>query len=151
MYANVGASKTFSADIIPSVSTRIPSGNAQMSGTTNASGTISTITSPTVAFPGIVTTGNLIQYTRDGFTTPSFAKITQVNTNSIIVTGVTTVTGVCDGGFSTSDIQLNDLSLLFTETKKTDNDENLFALLPKRNVESVDLTSSSIVLRKEYL
>ena len=34
--------------------------------------------------------------------------------------------------------------------KKTDNDENLFALLPKRNVESVDLTSSSIVLRKEY-
>ena len=52
-----------------------------MSGTTNASGTISTITSPTVAFPGIVTTGNLIQYTRDGFTTPSFAKITQVNTN----------------------------------------------------------------------
>ena len=150
LYANVGASKTFSADIIPSVSTRIPSGNAQMSGTTNASGTISTITSPTVAFPGIVTTGNLIQYTRDGFTTPSFAKITQVNTNSIIVTGVTTVTGVCDGGFSTSDIQLNDLSLLFTETKKTDNDENLFALLPKRNVESVDLTSSSIVLRKEY-
>ena len=151
LFSNVGASKTFSADIIPSVSKIVSSENAEISGTTNAAGTISTITSPTLAFPGIVTTGNLIQYTRSGFTTPSFAKITQVNTNSIIVTGVTTVTGVCDGGLPTADsTDLNDLSLLFTEAKETDNNNSLFATLPKKNVESVDLTSSSIVLRKDY-
>ena len=56
--------------------------------TTIGKGFIATFTSPTTTFPGIVTSGNYVKYTRDGKTDPSFAKVDQVNTNSIILSGV---------------------------------------------------------------
>ena len=147
LFANVGSSKTFTADTIQSVSSLIGNGNANIS---EFSAGISTITSPTVAFPGIVTTGNLIQYTRPNFTVKSFAKVDEVLTNSIIVSGVTTVTGVCDGGLPSSSTDVNDLSVLYTRLQNTQNNERLFAPLPKVNIESVDLSNSSIVVRKEF-
>ena len=148
LYANVGASKTFSADTIQSVSTLVGNGNASISG---FSAGVSTITSPTVAFPGIVTTGNLIQYTRPEFTTKSFARVDQVLTNSIIVSGITTVNGVCDGGLpSAVSTEVNDLSVLYTKLQVTQNNNRLFSPLPKVNIESVDLTNSSLVIRREF-
>ena len=148
LYANVGASKTFSADTIQSVSGLIGNGNASIS---EFSAGVSTITSPTVAFPGIVTTGNLVQYTRPGFTVKSFAKVDQVLTNSIIVSGITTVAGVCDGGLpSAVSTEVNDLSVLYTKLQTTQNNNRLFAPLPKVNIESVDLTNSALVVRREF-
>jgi len=147
LYANVGASKTFSADTLQSVSTLIGNGNASISG---FSAGIATVTSPTVAFPGIVTTGNLIQYTRPNLTVKSFAKVDQVLTNSLIISGITTVTGVCDGGISDTSIDINDLSVLYTRTQTTQNNERLFAPLPKVNIESVDLSNSSLIVRTEF-
>ena len=147
LYANVGASKTFSADTLQSVSALVGNGNATITG---FSAGVATVTSPTVAFPGIVTTGNLIQYTRPGFTVKSFAKVDEVLTNSIIVSGITTVTGVCDGGLPASSTTVNDLSVLYTRLPGTQNDEKLFSTLPKSNVNSVDLTGSTIIIRKEF-
>ena len=145
LHANVGISKTFSADTIQSVSGLI--GNASISG---FSAGVATITSPTVTFPGIVTTGNLIQYTRPNFTSKSFAKVDQVLTNSLIISGITTVSGVCDGGISDTSIDVNDLSVLYTRIQTTQNNERLFAPLPKVNIESVDLSNSSLVIRREF-
>ena len=147
LYANVGASKTFSADTLQSVSALVGNGNASISG---FSAGVATVTSPTVAFPGIVTTGNLIQYTRPNLTVKSFAKVDQVLTNSLVISGVTTVTGVCDGGISTATIDVNDLSVLYTRAQTTQNNERLFAPLPKVNIESVDLSNSSLVIRREF-
>ena len=147
LHANVGSSKTFTADTLQSVSSLVGNGNASLS---PFSAGVSTITSPTVAFPGIVTTGNLVQFTRPEFTVKSFAKIDEVLTNSIIVSGVTTVTGVCDGGLPSATTEVNDLSVLFTELETSQNNNRIFAPLPKKNVESVDLSSSSIVVRREF-
>jgi hypothetical protein len=129
LYANVGASKTFSADTLQSVSTLVGNGNATITG---FSAGVATVTSPTIAFPGIVTTGNLIQYTRPGFTVKSFAKVDEVLTNSIIVSGITTVTGVCDGGLPTSSTTVNDLSVLYTRLPGTQTMKNYSQLFPSQ-------------------
>lgn len=147
LYANVGSSKTFTADTLQSVSTLIGNGNATISA---FSAGVATVTSPTVAFPGIVTTGNLIQYTRSNFTVKSFAKVDQVLTNSIIISGITTVSGVCDGGISSTSITVNDLSVLYTKLQNTPNNNRLFAPLSKVNIESVNLIGSSLIIRKEF-
>ena len=141
----LGAGSTFSADVIPSNSTIIGVGSFGA-----ATGNSATFTSPTTTFPGIVTSGNYVKYTRPGLTDPSFAKIDVVNTNSITVSGVTTVTGICDGQLNLGGLSVEDLTLLTTETEKTDNDERIFAPLPKKNISSVDLEGSSIIVRKEY-
>ena len=145
---NAGAGSTFSADVIPSDALKI--GVGSITGTTIGKGFIATFTSPTTTFPGIVTSGNYVKYSRDGLTDPSFAKVDIVNTNSIVLSGVTTVSGICDGGFDYNAISVNDLTILTTETERTDNDERIFSPLPKRNIESVDLADSSIIIRKEF-
>ena len=145
---NAGAGSTFSADVIPSDAITI--GVGSITGVTIGKGFIATFTSPTTTFPGIVTSGNYVKYTRDGKTDPSFAKVDQVNTNSLVLSGVTTVTGICDGGFDYNTIGVTDLTVLTTETERTDNDERIFSPLPKRNVSSVDLEGSSIIVRKEF-
>ncbi len=145
---NAGAGSTFSADVIPADSIKI--GVGSITGVTIGKGFIATFTSPTTAFPGIVTSGNYLKYTRDGKTDPSFAKVDQVNTNSLVLSGVTTVTGICDGGFDYNTIGVTDLTLLTTETERTENNERIFAPLPKKNISSVDLEGSSIIVRKEF-
>ena len=142
---NAGAGSTFSADVIPSDSTIIGVGSFAA-----ASGNTATFSSPNITFPGIVTSGNYVKYTRPGLTDPSFAKVDVVNTNSLTVSGVTTVTGICDGKLSLAGQEVEDLTLLTTETEKTDNDERIFAPLPKKNVSAVDLEGGSVIIRREF-
>ena len=145
---NAGAGSTFSADTIQDVATNI--GVGSITGITEGKGFIATFTSPTTTFPGIVTSGDLVRYTRDGQTIPSYAKVDIVNTNSLKLSGVTTVAGIAEGGFDYNAISVTDFSVLHTELKKTENNNRLFAPLPKRNVESIDLEGSSVIIRKEY-
>ena len=53
---------------------------------------VSTVTNPSLSFPGIVTTGNLIRYSDSNLTLPTLLRVTSVNTNSLNVVGVETVT-----------------------------------------------------------
>ena len=46
--------------------------------------------------------GNILSFGGLGNNVPSFARITEVNTNDVKVTGVTTVTGVASGAIPTS-------------------------------------------------
>jgi hypothetical protein len=147
LYGIVGSGNTFNSDVIQTPTKVI--GNVTIS--PESSG-ISTITSPLVSFPGIVTSGNLIQYTRPDFSVKSFAKIDQVFTNSVVISGITTVSGICDGGLPQSQITVNDLTLVSSYLQKSNNiiESSLFEPLSKINVESVDLSGSSIVIRKQY-
>ena len=145
---NAGAGSTFSADVIPSEFFEI--GVAKLTPASAGPGNISTVTSPNLTFPGIVTSGNYVRYTRPGYSDPSFAKVDIVNTNNIIISGITTVSGICDGGLSLSALEVTDLSVLTTYTEKTENNERIFAPLPKRNVSSVDLDGGSVIIRREF-
>ena len=84
---NAGAGSTFSADVIPSDSTIIGVGSFAA-----ASGNTATFSSPNITFPGIVTSGNYVKYTRPGLTDPSFAKVDDVNTNSLTADSYTHLT-----------------------------------------------------------
>ena len=147
LYGIVGSASTFNSDVVQTVSTSI--GNVTI---TPESVGICTITSALISFPGIVTSGNILQYTRSGFSVKSFAKVDQVFTNSIVVSGVATVTGVCDGGLPQAETTVNDLTLVNSKLQKTNNivESSLFQPLTKINVESVDLTDSNLVIRKQY-
>ena len=147
LYGIVGLGNTFNSDVIQTPSKII--GNVTIS---PQSGGISTITSPLVSFPGIVTTGNIVQYTRPEFSVKSFGRVTQVFTNSIAISGVTTVSGVCDGSLPVAQTTVNDLTLVSSYLQKSNNiiESSLFQPLPKINVESVDLSGSTIIIRKQY-
>ena len=57
---------------------------------------VSTITNPTLSFPGIVTVGNLVEYS-DPMNLPTLNRVTQVNTNTVQVVGVEDVTAINGG------------------------------------------------------
>ena len=150
LYGIVGTANTFTADVI-----QTPLKVIGIASITASSGGISTITSQ-YTFPGVVTTGNIISYSRAGFTDKSYAKVTDVLTNSIKISGITTVIGICDGALPTSSIQVTDLTVLSSDLQITSNSGNIsdnrsiFSILPKSNIESIDLINSSLIIRKQF-
>ena len=70
-----------------------------------------TVTSESSLFPGTLKVGNILSFGGLGNNVPSFARITEVNTNDVKVTGVTTVTGVASGAIPTSSTQVSSLKL----------------------------------------
>jgi hypothetical protein len=149
VYGKVGVGTTFAADTIPLTESTI--GIATIS-TVNASGE-STIISANPLFPSLISVGDLISYTTtdvaQSFTDPVFAQVKTVNDANIVVAGVTTVSGICQGRLpeTGSRIEVTDLKLLGTKLSAS-SDSTLFTALPKENIESVSLNDSSITLRK---
>ena len=150
LYTLVGAAGTYTADIIPQVTEVI--GIASI--TAHHSG-ISTINSPGTAWPGIVTTGNVVQFSIPTNDFPSFARVTQVNTNSIQVSGVTTITAYREGGLPTVATEVTDFSVVKSSLQRTSggnasDNESLFSLMPHLNLESTNLDNANLVIRKGF-
>ena len=149
VYGKVGVGTTFAADIIPT--TRSTIGIATITAV-NASGE-STIISTNPQFPGIVSVGDLISYTStdtaQSFTDPVFATVKTVNTSDIVVTGVTTVSGICQGRLpeTGSRIEVSNLKVLKTALSAS-SDSTLFTSLPKENISELIVNDSFITLRK---
>ena len=150
LFSLVGAAGTFSADIIPQVSNVI--GIASITAHHNG---ISTVSTPGVAWPGIVTTGNLVQFSDPAKDFPNLARVSQVNTNSIQIVGVQTNTAFREGGLPSSLVDVTDFSVVKSNLLKTSNgnsadNESLYSLMPNLNVESTDLTNANLVIRKSF-
>ena len=143
---NVGFAKTFNGDVIQRAV--IDFGNAQFTAKDNATG-VCTVTSENPLFPGTLKVGNILSFAGLGNNVPSFARITEVNTNDVKVTGVTTVTGVCSGAIPTS---INQAASLRLETSPLERSEEtrLYSLMPKSLISDVDLTDSNITIRKIF-
>ena len=153
VYSIVGTSGTFVGDLIPQTAVTI--GIASITKGDVDTG-VSTITNPTLSFPGIVTVGNLVEYSDPILTLPTLLKVTQVNTNSVQVVGVETVTAFVDGGTPTLDTTITDLRVVESfpaprsrNSNLADN-ESLFSVLPRKNVDNVDLTQSNLVIRRQF-
>ena len=149
----VGVS-TFSADVVLDSAVRLGSlaaGNFRLS---NTSGNAGIITASAQNFAGIITSNNIVSYTVPGETVPRFNRITGVSTNgtAINVVGVTSVTGVCNGGVSDGlipgSIDVNDLVIRSPLFDIGDN--TLTTPVSRRNVASLDVTNTTIQLRKQY-
>jgi len=141
--AEVGAAKTFSADVVLSPNFNI--GVATI--TAAANNFTSVIRSTNTLFPGQIKTGNILSFTGSLSQDPIFASVVSVASSSITVTGVSTVNGVASGDIPTSAATLSDLKVIASTLGITD-DSTLFTELPKSNISEVDLSNAQIVIRK---
>ena len=137
---------TFSADVIQSTAFNV--GIATVSpGLTNGQ---STVRSANPLFPGNIVIGDVISYTDIASSDdPIFAKVESVATNSITISGVTTVSGVADGKLPGSALNVTDFKILKTNLEES-TDNTLYTRLPKGNVSDVDLTNASLTIRKSF-
>ncbi len=144
----VGTANTFAADVMQSVGYHVglaTIGAALQSG-------IATITAFDPKFVGIVTVGDLVCYNDATLSSyPTYARVTAVNSATVEIVGVATVSGFVNGGLSTStsSTQVEDLKILQTDLQ-TSSDNTLYTVLPKSYVSDVDLTDASIAIRKTY-
>jgi hypothetical protein len=154
VFGIVGTGNTFTADIIQTPVYDI--GNATCSPQIANSSRISIPVDPGFSFVGIVTVGNLVRFSRTNLDTATFARVTGVGRTNITVSGVTTVTGICDGGLPSGTETVSNVQIISTRAQRntgsgniTDN-ESLYSAFPKTNVASVDLIDSEIVIRRQY-
>ena len=144
LYGIVGTAYTFTADTIQSPSISLGEVNI-----TAESAGVSTVTSPDIIFVGVATVGNLVAFSNPGFTTNTFAKIESVSESSLTIAGITTVTGICDGGLPITEINPSNFAILSTQLQSS-TDNTLYTPLPKENISSVDLTESNLTIRKQF-
>ena len=149
----VGVS-TFAADVLLDDGvklTNLVSGNLRLS---NTSGNAGIITAAGKNFAGIITSNNIVSYTVPGETLPRFNRITGVSTDGteINIVGVTSVTGICNGGVSdgliAGSLDVNDLVLRRTTFAISAN--SLVTPVSRVNLESLDVTNTTVQLRKQY-
>ena len=147
----VSTASTFNADVKQSDLFTFGEVNISIATTSGASLGISTVTSvnPNKFFSGIATVGNIVEYSNPGLSTVSYARVESVSQHALTISGVTTVTGVCDGGLPTSIINPSNFKIL-TSQFQSSTDNNLFTVLPKRDIAEVDLTNSSFTIRKQF-
>jgi hypothetical protein len=115
---------------------------------------ISTITIQGTNYFTTIKPSNILRFTNPlSPNIPNFSKVLEVDTDNIStlikISGVTTVTGVCEGKLPESDITVTDLVSLRTNYLPSVNN-TLFTPLSKQNVSEVDLSNSSIVIRRNY-
>ena len=144
LYGIVGSAYTFTADLKQYSNYQI--GLVNVSG---ISGGVSTVTSTNSIFTGIATVGNLVSFSNPGLTVPTFARINQVSQNSLVISGITTVSGVCDGRLPSTNITPADFSILSSKLQSS-TDNTLYTVLSKQNIANIDLTDSDIIIRKQY-
>ena len=147
----VSTASTFNADVKQTSLFTIGEVNISAATTSGAYLGVSTVTSvdPTKFFSGIATVGNIVEYTNSGFSTTSYARVQSVSQHSLTISGVTTVTGICEGGLPLTSINPSNFKIL-TSQFQSSSDNNLFTRLPKKNVSDVDLTNSSFTIRKQF-
>lgn len=144
LFGRVGSALTFSADTKQYVSSSVGLVNISSS-----SAGISTVTSSDYIFTGNVKMGSLVSYTNPGLSTVTYSKVTSVSQNSIIITGVSTVTGICDGSLPSSSINPSDFRILTSSLQKSSSN-TLYTKLPKNNISEVNLDSSNLIIKKEF-
>lgn len=139
---------TFTADPVLSQSTILTEPGAQFTISADTLG-VSTVTSSSPnPFVGIQT-GDIVTYTKQGFTIPTFNKVIEVTNSQIKIAETTDLANINDGSLPTVGITANDFKKVSLEVLNTSN-AFLFAKLNHKNVESLDLSTSSIILRKSY-
>ena len=161
---------TFTADIIPSTARVI--GIASISaaptiGWIKTNGNISggvTVSSPGFVWPGIVTTGDLVSFSVGGQVDKHFARVESVATNSIGISSVANVIGICTGDLphanggttNVTPTEVTDFTLL--ESRLEDklgsgnaaNNESIYSIFPRRNIENINFVDNTLDIRRQF-
>ena len=147
----VGFFRPFNGDVIQRPILTFGSGSVTP---TNGKTGFSTITSSNALFPSSLKVGNILKFGLVGNNDPTFARVTEIATDSVTVTGVTTISGIVQGlpaspGINT-DVSLSDLTLVSSPLERSV-DNKLYALMPKAFISDVDLDNSTLTIRKKFV
>ena len=149
---DVGFARTFTGDI--KLRDEFIFGSANVTSSTGSGGSgISTITSGNSQFPAKLKVGNILKFGGLGKNNKTLARITAVNTSDVVVTGVTTVSGVAEGflplGTAGSSVEVSDLTLVTSPFEKSD-DNTLYTPMPKSIISEVKLDNATLSIRKVF-
>jgi hypothetical protein len=137
-------STTFNADTIQSDNLSV--GIAIVS---QYSSGISTVLSTNSQFPGNnFNPGDLIKYS-SSFSDPVYAKVVSIGSSSITLTQVTTVSGITSSILPNSSLSVTDFTTLTTKLDES-SDNTLYTKLPKNNISNLDLSTSTLTIRKAF-
>ena len=139
--------QTFSGDTI--LEPRIVFGGQSFNFTAAAGGK-STVSSSSNSWTVGIQTGDIIQYNRSGVTGTVLNRVKTVSPlgTSIEVEAVANVSNVCTGSIPSSATNISGLSVV-SPIIRSSQSGFLFAEMPDRNIESVDLTRSDVFVRDE--
>ncbi len=142
---------SFTADPVLSKKISLTESGVQYTITDGASG-ISTVTTSTTNFYVGIKTGDIVSYTKQGNTIPTYNEVADINVSEkkLILIPTNSVAGISDGTLPNSTITSNDFKKVTLDVLNTSN-AFLYAKLKNNNISSLDLNSSSISLRKSYL
>lgn len=150
VYGQVSVGSTFNADTI--LDNKKNFGLKSVS-ITPSSGGISTVFVSGLEFDltKIVSPGNVVSYTIPGDTLETYSKISTVSTNEFTISPVTFVDGICNVNLpAASTITVSDFNVRYSTLSKPNNENaDLLIELPRKNVVNLDLTQTSLFVKKE--
>jgi len=151
VYNEVGTGVSFTADTV--LYDAVSYNSVTISPKSGSAPGISTVTSNTLEFNNKVKPGDLVSFTNTLLTNTSvktFAKVERVTGDyTIVISGINTVANINDGGLPVSTLNSTDFTIL-QSTFESSTDNTLYTPLPKRYISNVDLTNSSLVIKKEF-
>ncbi len=146
---NVGSASTFNSDTLQKPHFTI--GGASITARAQATGK-SVVTSENPLFPGDLKVNNILQFGGFGNNESSYARITDVTTTSVSITGVTTVTGVVEGEIpqvGATTLYVPNMQVISTPISES-TETSLYTLMPKPFISDVDLEDAVLTIRKAY-
>jgi len=145
---DAGTSQVFTADLILDKKKSLGPSATQYTITSGGTVTIGISTASTIA-PKV---GDIISYTKTGNPYPTYNKVSAISANlkTFTVIGISSVTGIIDGNLPAAEISVNDLVVLQPDLTNSEN-RDMFEGLPSANISALDLSNSSLNIRKTYI
>jgi len=118
---------------------------------TSGSGGVSTVTSSTSGWTVGIKTGDIVSYARTDVSGSVFNRVKTITptAQSLTVEAVTNVVGVATGTLPPGAVSFSGLLVVAPKIRNSSSGF-MYAEFPNKNIESVDLTTSDIFIRKEY-
>jgi hypothetical protein len=137
---------TFTSDPLLSIQTLLAPPGTEF--TISSSGTV---TSGQDNFYVGIKVGDIVSYTKQGDTVPTYNKVSAISTSgkNITITPTTSVSGICSGTLPATDITTSGFKKVSLEVLNNQN-AFLYSRLNNLNVSTVDLTGSEVIIRKSY-
>ena len=110
-----------------------------------------TVTTSNQNFYVGINIGDVVSYTKQGESVPTYNKVSVVSgsSKSLTIVATTSVSGICSGALPSSTISANDFKVVSLDVLNTKN-AFLYARLNNSKVSNLDLTGSDVVFKKSY-
>jgi hypothetical protein len=153
--ATVGAAVTFLniSSIVPGLAVTFTNVSAMPIGAAVSISYVlntSTVIDSNPQFPGnLIKNNNLISYTDVNYPNKVYAKVVSVGGTSFEIASIQPVSGINSSTLPSTITTVSDLQVISTNLDSS-SDNSFYTRLPKRNIASVDLNGSTLIIRKTY-